>query len=182
MYGAHEEEGLGLAHNRNALVPYDSRWTDAFTRERLRLAGALGALARQIEHYGSTAVPGLPAKPILDILVGVTPLPDWALCHDPLLALGYDYAAHAGVPGHHIFGRGRHPGERTHLVHVVEFGGESWVSNLAFRDALRSDETLRAHYLAVKAEAIAAAPEGRATYNAAKTDAISRIKADLLGR
>ncbi len=103
-------------------------------------------MVRGIEHYGSTAVPGLAAKPILDILVGLERLEDWQLCHDPLLGLGYDYAAHAGVPGHHIFGRGRDRTERTHLVHLVQFQGESWVSNLAFRDALRADPALRQRY------------------------------------
>jgi GrpB-like predicted nucleotidyltransferase (UPF0157 family) len=127
-------------------------------------------------------VAGLPAKPILDILVGVLPLSEWTVCHGPLLALGYDYAADAGVPGHHIFGRGRHAGERTHLVHVVELGGESWVSNLAFRDALRREPDLRERYIAIKRAALAAAPDGRAAYNAAKTEPIARIKAELARR
>jgi GrpB-like predicted nucleotidyltransferase (UPF0157 family) len=170
---------LGLAHGHNRLVPHDPRWQAAFETERARLAAALGPVARGIEHYGSTAVPGLPAKPIIDILVGVSPLADWERCHDPLLALGYDYAENAGVPGHHIFGRGRDRTERTHLVHVVEFGGESWRSNLAFRDALRADAALRADYLALKTRAIDAAPQGRAAYNALKGKAIARMKAGL---
>lgn len=173
---------LGLRHNHNRLVPHDPHWAGAFEAERTRLAAALGTAARAIEHYGSTAVTGLPAKPILDILVGVSPLPDWMKCHDPLLELGYDYAEHAGVPGHHIFGRGRDRGERTHLVHVVEFGSESWVSNLAFRDALRRDRQLRDRYLTLKTAAIAAAPEGRVAYNAQKQAFIAAAKADLAGR
>ncbi len=170
---------LGLRHNHNLLVAYDARWPAEFDAERARLAQALRPVARAIEHYGSTAAPGLPAKPILDILVGVSPLSDWVACHDPLLQLGYDYAESAGVPGHHIFGRGRDRSERTHLVHVVEFGGESWTSNLAFRDALRRDGQLRDRYLALKQQAIAATPEGRAAYNAQKQAFIAAIKAGL---
>nr|WP_295889417.1 GrpB family protein [uncultured Devosia sp.] len=170
---------LGLRHNQNLLVAYDASWPAEFEAERVRLARALHPTARAIEHYGSTSVPGLPAKPILDILVGVSPLSDWVACHDPLLQLGYDYAESAGVPGHHIFGRGRDRSERTHLVHVVEFGGESWTSNLAFRDALRRDDQLRDSYLALKQQAVAAAPEGRAAYNAQKQAFIAAIKARL---
>lgn len=172
---------LGLRHNQNRLVAYDARWAAEFEAERVRLAQALPPSTRGIEHYGSTSVPGLPAKPILDILVGVSPGSDWVACHDPLLQLGYDYAESAGVPGHHIFGRGRDRGERTHLVHVVEFGAESWNSNLAFRDALRSDGQLRDRYLALKEQAIAAAPEGRAAYNAQKQAFIAAIKKRLAG-
>ena len=173
---------LGLKHNQNLLVAHDPRWGAAFEAERTRLAQALGATAHAIEHYGSTSVAGLPAKPILDILVGVRPLSDWVKCHDPLLQLGYDYAEHAGIQGHHIFGRGRDRSERTHLVHVVEFGSDSWVSNLAFRNALRSDAQLREHYLALKTEAVATAPEGRAAYNAQKQAFIAAVKARLASR
>ena len=170
---------LGLKHNTNVLVDYDPDWDSAFAQERDRLQGALGSVAHGIEHYGSTAVRGMRAKPILDILVGVAPPSDWRKCHDPLIALGYDYAAHAGVPGHRIFGRGRDSTERTHLVHVVEFLGESWRSNLAFRDALRSDPALRAAYLAEKQRAIDAAPDSRGRYNELKQAFIDTAKAGL---
>lgn len=170
---------LGLRHGANRLVPHDPRWATDFAAEKARLAAVLPPLVRSIEHYGSTAVPGLAAKPILDILVGLDRLEDWQLCHDPLLSLGYDYAAHAGVPGHVIFGRGRDSSERTHLVHLVEWGADSWTSNLAFRDALRSDAGLRARYEALKHAAIAAAPEGRPAYNALKSAGIAQMKAEL---
>lgn len=171
--------GLGLKQGQNRLADYNPSWHDAFLAEQNRLLHALSAVTSHVEHYGSTAVPGLPAKPILDILVGVSPLSRWHECHEPLLALGYDYAADAGVPGHHIFGRGRDRTERTHLVHVVEFDGESWRSNLAFRDALRANRSLRDHYLAIKRAAIEIAPEDRTAYNAQKSEAIARLKAAL---
>ncbi len=170
---------LGLAHGHNLLIPYDPTWPLLFEEERRRLALALDGIAEAIEHYGSTAVPGLGAKPILDILVGVVPLGRWQECHDPLLALGYDYAAHAGVPGHHIFGRGRDRSERTHLVHVVEFGGPSWVSNLAFREALRTQPELRAAYLAAKQNAMTGAPQNRPRYNELKQGFIDAAKKAL---
>lgn len=170
---------LGLKHNVNVLVDYDSDWEIAFRKERKRIEDALGDTAKGIEHYGSTSIIGLRAKPILDILVGVAPFDDWAKCRAPLEQLGYDYAPNAGVPGNHMFGRGRDLTERTHLVHVVEYLGEHWSPNLAFRDALRTDSALRLAYLAEKERAIAAAPEGRAKYNALKHAFIAQIKAGL---
>src|SRR4051812_13498980 len=167
---------LGLKHGLNVLVDYDPAWATAFEAEKMRIQGAIPDVVRGVEHYGSTAVAGFRAKPILDVLVGVTPLENWTRCKRPLELLGYDYAEHAGVPGHHIFGRGRDRSERTHLVHVVEFGGESWRSNLAFRDALRADESLRSEYVRVKELAAAMAPEGRAKYNEMKHAFIERVK------
>lgn len=171
---------LGLKHNFNILVDYDPEWPVEYARERGRIAEALGGLAKGVEHYGSTAVPGMRAKPIIDILVGVVPFDDWKACKAPLEGLGYDYAADAGIPGHHIFGRGRDATERSHLVHIVEFLADEWRMNLALRDALRSDENLRVAYLAEKERAAATAPEGRARYNELKGPFIGKIKASLI--
>jgi GrpB-like predicted nucleotidyltransferase (UPF0157 family) len=159
---------LGLKAGVNLLAAYDPLWPAAFEEERARLADALGPLAKGIEHYGSTAVPGLCAKPILDIMAGVSPLSDWEKCRPALDAIGYDYAEGAGVPDHYIFGRGRDRTERTHLVHVVEYKGETWRGSLAFRDALRRDAGLREAYAREKERAAAAAPVNRASYNAQK--------------
>ena len=170
---------LGLKHNTNVLVEHDPGWASDYAKEKASLVAAIGNRAKGIEHYGSTAVPGLIAKPILDILIGVDPLDDWRQCHDPLVSLGYDYAADAGVAGHHIFGRGRDRSERTHLVHVVLFEGPSWTPNLRFRDALRDDPELRAAYAEIKQKAATAAPDSRPLYNRLKQNFIDGIKAKL---
>ena len=115
-------------------------------------------MVKGIEHYGSTAVPGMRAKPILDILVGVDPLGDWEKCRLPLEKLGYDYAEKAGVPGHYTFGRGRDLTERTHLLHVMKCLGASWTTGLALRDRLRGDPLLCAEYVREKERAIALRP------------------------
>jgi GrpB-like predicted nucleotidyltransferase (UPF0157 family) len=172
---------LGLKHGMNLLADYDPEWPATFEEERIRILSAVSNVARGIEHYGSTAVVGLRAKPIVDILLGVAPLEDWLKCKAPLESLGYDYAENAGVPGHYIFGRGRDRNERTHLVHVVEFDGKSWRSTLAFRDALRSDGLLRAEYVRMKEEATTLAPKGRARYNELKQSFIERFE-DRIGQ
>jgi GrpB-like predicted nucleotidyltransferase (UPF0157 family) len=170
---------LGLKHNLNLLVDYDPDWPFAFLEEKKNLSEVLRDTAKGIEHYGSTAVPGMRAKPILDILVGVNPIDDWTKCKAPLEGLGYDYAENAGVPGHYIFGRGRDRTERTHLVHVVEYLGESWRTGLKLRAALHDDLELRARYIEAKERAIAASPVGRAKYNDLKGPFLSAVKAGL---
>lgn len=171
---------IGLKHNQNLLVDYDPEWPSLFDEERDRLQNVLLDIPRGIEHYGSTAVPGLRAKPIIDILVGILPLSDWVRCKQPLESLGYDYSENAGVPGHYIFGRGRDSSERTHLVHIVEFNGPSWRFNLEFRDALRADRKLREEYLFAKQAASTLAPEGRAKYNELKQAFFEKMNLEKL--
>lgn len=170
---------LGLPHGVNLLVDYDPQWPADFAAEQQRLQAALGDIALGIEHGGSTAVPGMRAKPILDIFVGIGALDDWVKCKAPLEALGYDYAAHAGIPNDFVFGRGRDSSERTHLVHVVEYGGELWRNALAFRDALRADGALAAQYAAVKQGAVDQAPVNRPRYNEIKGPFIAAVLARL---
>lgn len=171
---------IGLKHNQNLLVDYDPAWPSLFEEERARLQSVLLGIPRGIEHYGSTAVPELRAKPILDILIGILPLDNWVQCRQPLESLGYDYAEHAGVPGHYIFGRGRDLSERTHLVHIVEFNGSSWRFNLAFRNALRANRKLREEYLIAKQAAVNLAPEGRARYNELKQAFFDKVNLEDL--
>jgi GrpB-like predicted nucleotidyltransferase (UPF0157 family) len=173
---------IGLKHNQNLLVDYDPEWPSLFEEERDRLQRVLLSIPKAIEHYGSTAVSGLRAKPILDILIGILPLDDWVRCKQPLESLGYDYAEHAGVPGHYIFGRGRDLSERTHLVHIVEFDGPSWRYSLAFRDALRANRNLREKYLIAKEAAVNLAPEGRAKYNELKQSFFDKVNLEYLAK
>ena len=168
---------LGLKHGLNLLVDYDRRWPAAYAAEKERILAALGDLVVAIEHYGSTSIPGLRAKPIIDILMGVRTQAEWIKCKAPLEALGYDYAEHAGVPDHFIFGRGRDHSERTHLVHVIEYGSATWRDSLAFRNALRADPVLAAQYQAVKEQAIAQAPQGRSTYTDLKGPFVAAVVA-----
>jgi GrpB-like predicted nucleotidyltransferase (UPF0157 family) len=170
---------LGLRNDLNILCDYHSSWVEAFALEKALLECALTGVAKGIEHFGSTSVPGMRAKPILDILVGVSPVEVWQRCKVPLESLGYEFIVSAGIPHHQIFSRGRDQSERTHILHIVDYDSNEWSLNLAFRDALRSDSDLRARYIAEKERAAAAAPEGRAKYTALKNSFISGVKAKL---
>ena len=125
-----------------------------------------------MEHYGSTSVPGIKAKPIIDILAGIGRLEDGPSLIGPLAALGYDYVGDKVVPGHHIYGKGV---ERTHLLHVVEYGSTIWTEALRFRDALRDDPALAREYEALKIALSEKYGERRADYTAAKASFIQSV-------
>ena len=173
-----ERQISDLRANLNLLVTYDPLWPAAFEDEKVRLEKALGPVVKGIEHYGSTAVPGLCAKPILDIMVGVSPLSEWETCKPGLEALGYAMPKARVFQGTTFLGG---TGRSTHLVHVVEFQGESWRENLAFRDALRRDASLRESYAEEKKRAAAAAPGNRAAYNLQKGPFIAEFIKNLSG-
>lgn len=158
--------GLGLEQGVNRLVEYNPLWPQAFAEEAARLKHALGAAALAIEHYGSTSVPGLRAKPIIDIQIGVARIEQGLEFIEPLSRLGYDYAGDQGIPEHHIFGRGK---ARTHLAHIVVYQGDQWFRSLRFRDRLRADQGLRAAYEVLKAKLVTTAGS-RADYTEGKTD------------
>ena len=103
------------------LIPYDEAWPSLFVEERVRIERSLGSWAKGIEHVGSTAVPGLAAKPILDIMVGVRSLRDAERCIRPLEQLCYEYRGEAGVQGRLFFRKGN---PKTHHLHLTEIGSE----------------------------------------------------------
>ena len=168
---------LGLPHDQNRLADYSPEWARLFIDEKRSLAAAFGSLSHAIEHVGSTSVDGMKSKPILDILVGIPRLEEYLRYQPALETLGYDYALHAGVPGHHIFGRGHTLNERTHLVHLVEKDSAYWLAVLEFRDALRSDARLRSRYVEVKEWCVHSAPTSRARYNELKSRFFEELKA-----
>ena len=128
---------LGLRYGTVELVPHRSEWARAFTEERARLSEALGLLSCEIEHVGSTAVPGLDAKPILDIAVGLSPASVPADAISAIRDISYEYRGDAGEEGGHILVRGPEPLYRTHHVHVVDLGSPAWESYIVLRDFLR---------------------------------------------
>lgn len=164
----------GLAHGLVILADPAPEWASLYAQEAARIGAALGPAVVAIEHYGSTSIPGIKSKPIIDLLVGVPRLDD-ALNHIVAMeALGYDYAAHAGVPDHHIFGKSA---ARTHLAHFVEHEGQSWGECLRFRDRLRADAELARAYESLKVELAARHPQDRAAYTAGKTAFVTSVLA-----
>ena len=162
------------------IVPYDPQWPAEFAAEAERLAGALGPLALRIEHNGSTAVPGLDAKPIIDIQISVASLDPLTIYRERLGAVGYVHVPHQDDAFCPFFHR---PAEwpHTHHVHLVVMGGSEEQRTLAFRDYLRDHPDTAREYRRVKQD-LAARHGGRdggsrEAYSVAKSAFVERTVA-----
>ena|GEM_PF-1053464 len=151
------------------IVDHDPVWVTRFEHERARLSAALGGIARSVEHVGSTAVPGLAAKPIVDIAVGVDDPDDDGAFLVPLSHAGY--VLRVIEPGHRMF---RTPDRGVH-VHVWREEGEDRRDQLLFRDWLRDHAADRARYEAVKRELASRSWASMQDYADAKTDVVAAI-------
>jgi GrpB-like predicted nucleotidyltransferase (UPF0157 family) len=141
---------IGLERGTVRVVPSDDEWPAAFAQERHRLFTRIGHLVLDIQHVGSTAVPGLAAKPIIDIAVAVASPADMQRCRPLLVELGYLDRGDAGRKGGYVFVRERAPEVRTHHLHMVTIDDPQWANYLRFRDGLRGDVALRAEYASLK--------------------------------
>ena len=158
------------------VVPYDPAWVPAFEAERELLRRLLGPwLVADVEHVGSTAVPGMSAKPVLDMVAGVSDLEQARGAFQALETLDYRYRPHR--PEAHLFDK---PGvadweEHTHHLHLTVPGSALWQERLAFRDALREDPALVAEYNAWKQQHAARAPGAGLAYDATKWPFVARV-------
>jgi len=154
---------------------YDPRWPALFCELRDALPAGLRMCARSIEHVGSMAVPGLAAKPIIDIDVVVADEADVAEAIAMLAAAGYPHKGDAGVPGREAFDQPPHLPEH-HLYLCVE-GAGPLVAHLRLRDHLRANPGTAREYAALKRELTAAYGDDREGYTEAKTAFIERVLA-----
>jgi GrpB-like predicted nucleotidyltransferase (UPF0157 family) len=158
---------LGLERTRVAVAPYDPAWPALFADEAARLRTALGDRILSVEHVGSTSVPGLDAKPILDLMAGVESLAGAEGLLPALRDAGYEHRLDPDNPDRLYFVRG--PAElRTHHLSLAEPGARFWRQQIRFRDLLRGDPGLAAEYARLKHELAAAHPADRLAYAAGK--------------
>ena len=165
------------------IVPYDPEWPAAFQAEAIRLRDVLGQLALRIEHNGSTSIPGLSAKPIIDIQVSVAALKPIATYGEGLQTLGYVHVTHPDDSFCPFFHRPQRWPHSYH-VHVVEAGGAEERRTLAFRDYLRDHPAVAQEYehlkLCLARKLRAVTNEAHEAYTRDKTDFIERIVAMAL--
>jgi GrpB-like predicted nucleotidyltransferase (UPF0157 family)/predicted kinase len=161
-------------HEAVEVVPYDSAWPARFEAERARIAEALGGLALEIHHIGSTAIPGIDAKPIIDTMVAVRHLDDAVACIAPLQALGYAFIDYPQNTDRRFFRQGK---PRTHHLHIVEEGSQSLIEHLAFRDALRADAGLRREYQDLKHALRIKYERNRAAFSESKSAFVRKVLA-----
>lgn len=149
------------------IVPYDPAWPSTFAMLRERLAAALGDLAVGIEHVGSTAVPGLAAKPIVDVDVVIRHADALGQAVERLRGLGYEHLGDLGVVGRDAF---RAPaGLPRHHLYVLASGAPALQAHLTLRDALRDDPELAAAYAALKLDLAARYGRDRDSYAEGKS-------------
>ena len=175
---------LQMAINRMAnqpilIVDYDPGWPAKFQAEREAVLGVMGRRALAIEHFGSTAVPGLAAKPIIDILVAVRDLAVADLVAPRLAGLGYKERA---IPESDRRFFERHVnGVRTHHLHLAVINSTAWTRPLAFREHLRRDPKTACDYAQVKRTVAEIHAFDREAYTRAKGPFIDSVMASILG-
>jgi GrpB-like predicted nucleotidyltransferase (UPF0157 family) len=156
------------------LAEYDPRWPQKFEMERLFLEEVIGEfLSGPIEHVGSTAVPGLTAKPVIDIMFGVQSLEDSAPAIDILEANGYEYAAYKADVMHWFCKPSQE--YRTHHLHLVPYESELWQERIKFRDLLRTDQTIAEQYAELKRSLAKQHRDDREAYTLEKWPFIKRV-------
>lgn len=166
---------VGLGRHTVEVVEHDPAWADLFEREARAIWYATGELAAGVEHVGSTAVPGLAAKPILDVAVAVSDTGAIAEVVKRLVAAGYIDRGDAGRNGGYLLVRESAPDVRVAHVHIVCRDDDQWRSYLAFRDLLRRDPEVRAQYAELKRTLAARFPHDRRAYTAGKEAFIRRV-------
>lgn len=116
------------------VVPHSPRWRDAFAAEAKHVAAALGQCVVAIHHIGSTAIPNIYAKPVIDLLVEVKDITEVDGRSSAMESLGYEVMGEYGIPGRRYFRKDTREGIRTHNLHAFEAGSAEVARHLAFRD------------------------------------------------
>jgi GrpB-like predicted nucleotidyltransferase (UPF0157 family) len=160
---------------------YDPAWPAKFEAERADLQECIGPWAvGGIHHVGSTSVPGLPAKPVIDILVGVESLERSRTCIEKVASLGYLYWPYLSDVMHWLCKPD--PARRTHHLHLVPVGSRRYLDELAFRDALRGDPVLARRYADLKRDLSARFPGDREAYTEHKAPFVQEVLAAVPNR
>jgi GrpB-like predicted nucleotidyltransferase (UPF0157 family) len=170
-----DQESLTAAiYEEVRLAPYDPSWPRMFEVERDRLRAALPGYFIDIQHIGSTAVHGMIAKPVIDIVAGVSSMSVADSLVDRICAAGYTTSAefNAKLPDSRWFMRWSHA-HRTHHLHVAVHGSDFWMQRLRFRDSLRTTPELARQYAELKSRLSEAHRSDREAYTDAKSDFIA---------
>ena len=166
---------VGLRRYTVRIVDHEPGWVGLAAEVCREIAGVCGELVVDVQHVGSTAVAGLPAKPILDIAAAVWSVEAMAMLIDRLEPLNYIYRGDGGGEGGHLFVRESEPEVRTVHLHVVDRDDAQWANYLLFRDLLRGDAEIREQYAGLKTRLAATFANDRRSYTSAKHEFIRRL-------
>jgi GrpB-like predicted nucleotidyltransferase (UPF0157 family) len=163
------------------LKPHDPEWAAGAERETGRLRTALGNILVRVHHIGSTSIPGLVAKPILDLIPVVRSIDELDQAQGRIEALGYEWWGEFGLPGRRYCSlTDKVSGKRLVQLHCYAEGSPEITRHLAFRDYLRARPELVAEYEAVKRRCAEAHPESSHAYGDCKGDWVKRIETEAL--
>lgn len=169
---------IGLKRGTVKLVPHNSKWEELFEKEKQLFKKTFGDTILAIEHIGSTAIPGISAKPIIDINIGVESLDVAQSMKEKFEKLGYEHRPF--VPGktkddlkwQELYVKGPEE-KRTHYVHVTILGNNYWKNDLLFRDFLRKNSERAKQYAELKEQLAEKYADNRETYTKNKEQFIS---------
>jgi GrpB-like predicted nucleotidyltransferase (UPF0157 family) len=169
-----------VPRDRIALIPYDPEWARRFEAERVLLEPALAPWLKDgIHHIGSTAIPGIAAKPVIDMIAGVRDLEEARAAFGPLREHSYLAAPHRPHEAHHFSKPSLRLSELTHGLHLTEPGSDLWRERFAFRDALRRNPALAAEYEALKVRLAREHGDDVAGYTGEKRAFVARVLASV---
>ncbi len=165
---------IGLKRGIVKLFEYQKGWVSLYKAEHQQLKSALNDFVSDIQHIGSTSVPGLCAKPIIDIMIGVKTLENYVELIDILKIIGYEFRECASEPDRKFFLK-RNNDISTHHLHIVEIDTEEWNKHIIFRDYLIDHKETADKYGCLKLELARKFPEDRDNYIVAKSKFINMI-------
>ena len=154
------------------VVPYDDKWPEMFEAESLLIKTLLGGVAKGIHYIGSTSVPGLSAKPVIDILLEVSDINELEAYNYAMTRAGYVARGKNGISGRRYFIKG---GDyRSHQVHAFAVGNMQVLRHLAFRDYLRKNKDIAGEYAEIKHSAALISKNDAHRYSALKANFIEQ--------
>lgn len=165
---------IGLKRGTVELHEHNQNWSDVFEQEKLLLLNTFPDQIVEISHGGSTAIPNIPAKPIIDMFMAI---PDLARAEDyreKLEALGYHYRGEEGAPGRILYAKGDED-NRTHHLNLVERGNDQWNAHILLREYYLAHPEVAQQYADLKTSLAKQYPDDRRAYGAGKKNFISNV-------
>lgn len=158
------------------LASHNATWASAFESEASAISNALSELPIELHHIGSTAIPGIVAKPVIDMLGVVSSVAELDEHAHRLAALGYEGLGEYGILGRRYFRKNAHDGARTHHLHAFAAGAPEILRHLDFRDYLRAFPMEAAAYAALKQELVERCGSDMTAYSEGKTEFIRAVE------
>jgi GrpB-like predicted nucleotidyltransferase (UPF0157 family) len=163
---------IGLEKGIVKLSRYTGEWRQLFEVEKASLQDKLGSYILDIQHVGSTSIPGMLAKPIIDIAIAVALFEEARVCIPLIEELGYEYKGEFGIPHRHYFVKGD---PRTFHIHMSEIDSMEWQNTILFRDYLCQHADIAKEYAELKTQLALKYPQDRTAYLDGKAPFIERI-------